>query len=213
MDFAMCGYFKPSILTTTIKKFIEENFKTIRHLKLNRFLLPPMGIACSLAIMIVVPLNYSPDITVPFPYIPPPLNGYYLGMTVEDASNLLTAGYSQTLPVGVGGITGESIIFKNILLTAEKLQTKRVEVYAHGKELVSTEVQTYIMASSVQFFPRDPSALEKLRVGDVVDIIGVCAGMSEEWPSVIVIRDCQILPAGLAPLPLPGGPAFVGGGY
>jgi len=39
-------------------------------------------------------------------------------------------------------------------------------------------------------------------------LIGIMGGMSKEWEIIIVVKDCQFLPAGLVPLPLPGGPTI-----
>ena len=43
--------------------------------------------------------------------------------------------------------------------------------------------------------------------------IGICAGRPEEWPIVVVVENCQFLPPGLVPLPLPGGPVVIIRGY
>jgi hypothetical protein len=64
---------------------------------------------------------------------------------------------------------------------------------------------------NVQFWAPHPLDLKELKEGDRVDIIGVCAGKAEEFPPVLVMINCLFLPAGLAPLPLPGGPAFISG--
>jgi len=64
----------------------------------------------------------------------------------------------------------------------------------------------------VQFVPRDPSELQKLKDGDRVDIIGTCNGLSDKY-LYIIVGNCQFLPTGAAPLPLPGGPAPISPSY
>ena len=169
--------------------------------KLVRYLLMPVGIISVLVLSLVGLFSYMPDTSVPFPYIPPSGGnaGDYLQTTPEALSVLLMGGYNNVPSALV--YKEESFIFKNIEIEEWMLEWKL------GKE------KTYLYHSNVMFFPKDPSGLKKLKVGDKVDIIGVCVGISEEWPSMTVMLNCQFLPAGLVPLPLPGGPAPITGGY
>ena len=163
--------------------------------KLIRFLLLPIGIIGVLVIMLVVPLNYTPDTSVPFPYIPPP-ERYYIEATPQQLHDEFFSPYRDPFSAEVKYV-GKSFIFKNIFI---------------DKEILSRRHEAYVWIDLIQFVPHNPSDLQELKEGDMVDIIGVCAGMSKEYAAVVV-ANCRFLPAGLAPLPLPGGPAPVIGGY
>ena len=124
-------------------------------------------------------------------YIPPPAgeSRYYIETTTEGLWNEFLSQYSDTISAEIKYV-GRSFIFKDILIDEYKLNRR---------------YESYILINLVQFVPRDPSELQELKEGDVVDIIGVCAGISDEY-QMIVVANCQFLPAGLVPLPLPGGP-------
>jgi hypothetical protein len=160
--------------------------------KLIRFLLLPIGIIGTLVIVIIVPLNYTPDTSVPLPYIPPPEGheGYYIETTIDQLTSAITS-YGPWEP---DTYKGKSFIFKNVNL---------------NKYLMSGMTETYLIFSLVQFVAQNPSDLKELKVNDVVDIIGVCDGALAEHPDVIVIKNCYFLSPGLASLPLPGGPVFI----
>ncbi len=178
--------------------------------KLIRFLLLPIGIIGVPVIMLVVPLSYTLDTSVPFSYVPPPEGDadYYIGTTVKAITSTFIGGYVS--PFDAERYNGQSFIFKNVLITTKGLTTRRIETYSQSGELLGWETETYLMSSIVQFVPQDLSKWQELKAGDIVDIICVCAGISKEY-AVVVITNCQFLPAGLAPLPLPGGPAIVAG--
>ena len=176
--------------------------------KLRRFLLLPIGIIGVPVIMLVVPLNYTPDTSVPFPYVPPPTKGSYIGIptTYIFHSNLLgPSDYSFVYEVDPDIYIGESLIFKDVLITPGLIVTRKIQTYIPGEGLAAWETETFLMAGNLQFVPQDPSDLRELKVGDVVDITGFCSFRSKEWPNVIVFKNCQFMPAGVAPLPLPGG--------
>ena len=167
--------------------------------KLIRFLLLPIGVIGVLVISLVVLFSYTPDTSVPFPYIPPPEEGYCIEATTDQLTEFITAGYGALNP---NDFKGETFIFKNVVMKERGLG------------------DTYLMVSVIRFYPQDPADLKEFKEGDVVDIIGVCAGTLEtEWllgagfPYTMVMKNCQFLPAGVAPLPLPGGPAIVINGY
>ena len=190
--------------------------------KLIFYLLLPIGIIGVPVISLVIPLIYTPDTSVSFPYIPPPPNGYYIETSNRELTYTpLTSSYldtwtdinDQLIDTIAETHKGESFIFKNISITDHKVVTRQIQPYILGEGLASPETETFLMSGNVQFVPQDPSQLKELKAGDVVDIIGVLDSMSEEWPGVLVMKNCQFLPAGIAPLPLPGGPAVVSGGY
>jgi hypothetical protein len=151
-----------------------------------------IGIIGVLVISLVVLFSHTPDTSVPFPYVPPPEGpeGYYLEATTDQLTSALTRDYYALDPVRY---KGESFIFKNVVIKERRL------------------VDTYLIVGLIQFQTQDPSDLKEFKEGYVVDIIGVCGGALEEGSPVIVFRNCQLLPAGVAPLPLPGGPAIVDG--
>ena len=163
--------------------------------RLIRFVLLSIGIIGVLVISLVVLFSYTPNTSVPFPYIPPPegVEGYYFEITPSDlAFCFLSHNLSQ--PRAEWLWKGENFIFKNVVIREWRL----------------AKSDTYLRASDVRFFPQNPSDLKDIRVGDVIDIIGVCDGVPE-GSLFVVIRNCQFLPAGLVPLPLPGGPAIIVG--
>jgi len=162
--------------------------------KLIRFLLIAIGIIGILVLSLIGLFSYTPDTSVPFPYIPPPEGLYYIEATPLGLHDALFSHYLDPLVAQVFYV-GESFIFKNVRLG--------------GIERWRTE--TYITTGDVQFWALFPSDLKELKVGDVVDIIGICGGISKEYPAVIVVTNCLFLPAGVAPLPLPGGPVVIGG--
>ena len=178
--------------------------------KLIRFLLLPIGIIGVPVIMLVVPLSYTLDTSVPFSYVPPPEGDadYYIGTTVKAITSTFIGGYVS--PFDAERYNGQSFIFKNIEIAHSEIVTREIQLYILGKGLADTETETFLMSGNVQFVPQDLSKWQELKAGDIVDIICVCAGISKEY-AVVVITNCQFLPAGLAPLPLPGGPAIVAG--
>ena len=131
-------------------------------------------------------------------YIPPPEGNrsYYIETTCEDLWNVFLSRYSDVISAEINYV-GKCFIFKDILIDEYKL---------------SRRYENSILIGLVQFLPRDPSDLQELKEGDVVDIIGVCAGISDQYV-MIVVANCQFLPAGLYPLPLPGGPPPLGPSY
>jgi len=92
--------------------------------------------------------------------------------------------------------TGRAIIIKNIKLTEEMMKTK-TNINIGGCIIIELQ---------------NTSDLERIKVGDVVDIVGKCMGVSEDR-YVVVVKDCLIQPAGLFPLPLPGGEKVPGDIY
>ncbi len=155
-----------------------------------------MGIT-AITLSIVGVFNYKPDTSVPFSYIPPPAEGYYIEATMEQLTDEFFSHYLDPATAGDRFI-GKSFIFKDILMD-EAILDRRHETWI-------------IIRGLVQFVFQDPSDLQKLKEGDRVDIIGVCVGISKEY-ELIVVSNCKFLSAGVAPLPIPGGSALLIGGY
>ena len=198
------GTFQPTIVA---KAGVELGMMMWQR-KYMRLLLMPAGITGFLVISLVSLLSYIPNTSVPFPYVEPPFKGYHMEITTMQ---LITAFLSQYTYLSVPeSLTGESLIFKNVK-------------FKEWPELWKTE--TYITDGFIAFFALNPQELENLKKNDVVDIVGVVVGVNqevfhqegilagvkgwEEYPLYIIVKDCQFLPAGVAPLPLPGGPVVV----
>lgn len=86
-------------------------------------------------------------------------------------------------------LTGRAIIMKNIEMTEEMLGTR-------GKSF-------FKVTHNVIVKPQAISQMEELKVGDVVDILGISTGISAETSAVILER-CFIEPSGRLNLPLEG---------
>jgi hypothetical protein len=125
---------------TTIVKY-----EVMKQRKLIRILLPPIGIIGILIIILVVPLIYTPDTSVTFPYIPPPEGpeGYYIATTVDDLLHAFEADY--TTPFDVEAHIGQSFMFWDVSISTRGLKTIRTE--------------GFIMSSNIKFIPQDPSEL------------------------------------------------------
>ena len=93
------------------------------------------------------------------------------------------------LPTADEILTGRVIIMNNIEITEEMLKTRTESFFK--------------VAGNVMVKPRNPSRIKDLEVGDVVDILGICKGISDEWSPVILER-CFIEPSGRLNLPLEG---------
>ena len=172
---------------------LVANYKIISGQGLIRLLLS-IGIITFLIISLVFVFNSAPDTVAAFPYIPPPEGdaGYYIEATTDKLTLALMAAYSVITP---DTYKGKDFIFKDVLIKESRLR------------------DTYLMISVVLFQPQDPSDLNELKAGDMVDIIGVCDGALEEGSTIVVVKNCRFLPAGVVNLPLPGGPALISGGY
>ncbi len=157
-----------------------------------------MGITAIIALGFIGLFNYTPDISVPFPYVPPPgSNYYYIEATTDQLLDAFFSVYADPATVAREYI-GQGFIFKGILV---------------DKALLNRLHKTYFIVGQIQFVFQYPSELQKLKEGDTIDIIGVCMGPSPEY-SLVVVSNCRFLLTGVAPLPLPGGPApVVGVGY
>lgn len=158
-----------------------------------------MGITAIIALSVTGLFNYTPDTSPSFPYIQPPAGErqkYYFEITPEALWQEFLSPYSDYF-MAQNNYVGNSFIFKDILIDEYKLSRK---------------YETYIVINQVQFVARNPSDLQKLKEGDVVDITGVCVGLSDK-DTYIIVGNCQFLPAGLVPLPLPGGPAPISPSY
>jgi hypothetical protein len=178
-------------------KAIPGRYKMMPKKNLIPFLLPAVVIAF-VASSLVVLFGYTPGTAAPFPYVPPPEGpeGYYIKANTGSIEVSFISNYFH--PFDAYGYKGQSFIFNRVEIT---------------NWIESRSTDTYLATEMIQFVARDPSDLKKFKVGDKIDIIGICDGMLEEYPVIIAFTDCLFLPSGLASLPLPGGPAPITSGY
>lgn len=130
-------------------------------------------------------------------YILPP-DMYYIEMTPMQIDEAMLSDYNTPQSVQREW-EGKSLIVKNITVNEVALSTLH---------------EGYIFLTNIKCIPLRPTDLSDLKEGDVVDIIGVFADVplvAGAKIGVITLASCQFLPAGLYPLPLPGGAAPPGG--
>ena len=131
------------------------------------------------------------------PFIPEfiqPPNKYYIEMTPMQIDEAMLSDYNTPQSVQREW-EGRSLIVKNITVNEVALNTLH---------------EGYIILNNIKCIPLRPADLRALKEGDVVDIIGVFADVplvSGAKIGVITLVSCQFLPAGLYPLPIPGGAA------
>jgi hypothetical protein len=193
-------------------KAIPGRYKMMPKKNLIPFLLPAVVIAF-VASSLVVLFGYTPGTAAPFPYVPPPEGdtGYYIGTTTSIIANSFRSHYGT--PFDEIGNIGRSFIFKDVLVTVKGLTTREVVAYSQSGEIEVIKTETYFSFGLILLFPKNLDKWQQLKAGDVVDIIGVYNGVSEEYQTVVVFRNCDFFPAGVVPLPLPGGAVITGGGY
>ncbi len=92
--------------------------------------------------------------------------------------------------------TGKYFIFKNIKVTEYSLENKD-EGFMWVEQVRCTEAKAGDIA--------------KLKVGDLIDIIGCNRGVPPNSYWTLLMTDCIFVPSGSLPLPLPGGEVFVPG--
>ena len=122
------------------------------------------------------------------PYIPPD----YYNCTETTTTDLLNAYYSHYSAVSDAEnvLNGHVFVFKNIVVQASALK------YA---------TDTYIWVNLIQCYFLTPGSAAELKEGDVVDVVGIDAGVCKEYLGTLVFTGCIFLPAGSVQLPSPGG--------
>jgi hypothetical protein len=191
-------------------KAISDRYMVLSRRNLARLLLPAVIIAF-VAGSLVALFSYSPSIAAPFPYVPPPESdtGYYIGTTTSVIASSFRSHYGT--PFDEVGNLGLSFIFKDVLITKKGLTTREVVSYSQNGEIEVIKTETYYSSGLILFYPGDLAKWQQLKAGDVVDVIGVYTGVSEQYQTVIVFRNCDCFPAGVVSLPLPGGVVITGG--
>ena len=121
------------------------------------------------------------------PYIPPS----HLSCTEVLPTDLLDAYLNPHLDFGQAEAlyNGRVFVFKRIQVTENMLKWR-----AAG----------YVWAgNTIQCFPLNQDQLDRLKVGDVVDIVGVSMGLHKQFMG-LVFQGCVFLPSGLVQLPIEG---------
>jgi hypothetical protein len=75
------------------------------------------------------------------------------------------------------------------------------------KYALDTRMEDHIYLTFIKCIAKKPADLNKLKEGDVIDLIGVFVDVPlsvDENIGVVVLGNCQFLPSGLYPFPLPG---------
>jgi len=191
---------KDMLITMLIR--IVKKSRVILQSELRRSIMISSGIIAITAIIafsVTGLFNYTPDTSLFFPYISPPLGeeqSYYWESTVDNLWNTFFSPYGDMELARVTYLS-QSYIFKDILIR---------------DYILDRIFENYFIFNSIKFIPINSSELYKLKIGDMIDIIGFCASLDEGNDYIIVVN-CQFFPAGFVPLPLPGGPAPISGGY
>lgn len=175
---------------------INRNYKSIRWQKLVGFLSITAIVICAIVLSLSRVFNFTPDMSVPFPYIAPAegLTGDYIMTTVYDMEMAVKGHYGPMFDPDSN--MGRSFVFKDVSVTAAGLGT--------------SETEPSLAAGYMMFLPQKISDLKALKVGDKVDVLGIFAGQSTKWASLTVFTNCVFLPAKVSPFPLPGGQSMIG---
>jgi len=148
----------------------------MRYCKFKRLILILIG---TLAITLIVATSCTGSTHVSDKFIPP----HYLVARDTSAYQLFNFYFNPHTPEGLADATfkGKNIIIRNVTLTEEILKNK-TDTHINLGGWIIVEYQ-------------NPSELESFKAGEVVDIAGECAGLSEERVAVLV-KNCLIYPAG-----------------
>ncbi len=125
-------------------------------------------------------------------YIPP---GYY-NCTVTTPVNLCKAYFESSHNITAGlEYTNQVFVFKNMVITKDELKSA-----TDGYLWLENLVQCYFLIGG---------NLQRLKVGERVDVVGVDAGPSKEYDNLLVFTGCIFLPAGSVQIPAPGSSGLV----
>ena len=98
-------------------------------------------------------------------------------------------------------------------LMAEEKYNGKVFVFKNIEVLESTldvSGSDYLWIDSIKCRAANPGDINKLKPGQVVDIVGMMQGIADSsgQPGALLMTECFFLPAGSLALPVSGGPAF-----
>jgi hypothetical protein len=118
------------------------------------------------------------------PYVPPS----YYDCTETTIPTLMNAYWDQYSSFSNAEIVlyGKVFVFKNIAIEALRLQNA---------------TDTYIWINAIQFNFLTYGNQTKLHAGELVDIVGVNAGIGKEYPCTLVFTGCMFLHPGSVQLP------------
>lgn len=118
-------------------------------------------------------------------YIPP---SYYTCIETT-INNLLAAyfGHANPIPDAEAVFKGQIFVFKSIEIDAAMLQSA---------------TESYMWVNEIQCYFFQSGSANRLRAGDMVDIVGVDERVSTEYTERLVFTGCIFLPAGVVQLPI-----------
>jgi hypothetical protein len=130
--------------------------------------------------------------TAPQPVIQQYIPSDYYSCSVATPENLCQAYFSRYYNIADAEqeYNNQVFVFKNMVITSEELN------YATADYIwVDGIIQCYFMKSG---------DANRLKAGDVVDIVGVDSGDSRDYSGTLIFTGCLFLPAGSIQLPAGG---------
>jgi hypothetical protein len=118
-------------------------------------------------------------------YLPP----HYYACTEANTSDLLNAYYSRynAVPDAENVLNGHVFVFKNIAI-----QGLSVKNATDAYIWVNGVIQCYFLV---------PGSQSLLHEGDIVDVVGIDAGVGKDYSGTLIFTGCVFLPAGSVQLP------------
>ncbi len=74
--------------------------------------------------------------------------------------------------------------------------------------LIREAAQGILWADMIECPVVNVEAAQKLKIGDHLDLVGICLGPKELTDNQLLFKDCYVLPAGVLQLPAAGGSTF-----
>jgi len=141
-----------------------------------------------LSTMLVIPGCASQSHPIAIPYLPPS----YYDCTETDMTTLTQAYFARynNIPDAENVLKGRIFVFKNIQLTEAALKHATDEYI-----WVNNTLKCYWL---------DNSNLKQLNAKEMFDVVGVDAGICQDYGGMIIFTGCVFLPAGSVQLPAGG---------
>jgi hypothetical protein len=124
-------------------------------------------------------------------YIPP---GYYASLDVHP-DDLLRAYFHPNF----GDVVQSDLNFKNLPVVFKNVAVNEI--------MIRDSAQDIFYISSVKCTPLETGVVATLKVGDLIDIIGINRGVWPEYPGWLSFTECVFPPAGTVQFSQ-GGPVF-----
>ena len=130
------------------------------------------------------------------PLLPPEYYQCY-ETTSQDIITAYFGAYSSR-PLAEALYNNQPFVFKNIEIMPGMMESQGPD---------------YIWVDRTQCMAVNPTDVAKLKVGQVVDVVGIMRGVSidPDKRMDLLMTDCYFLPAGSFALPVPGGPVMATG--